>query len=330
MSELLADLRPEAARTPGEYVALLRRLRKLSSLTYREISERAEVVGDVLPTSTLATMLGRNTLPREQLVAALVRACGLGPGEVERWLDVRRQLVSDEMPEPNGAPAQQAGPNLRNQMGPVRPTEEPDSLTRTRRGWPIPAAIGFVAGALVATAASIALAAGRSPEPSQPQQENRLVGRDEQASAELPEPGGYRLRLAHSGMCVSERPESDLGHVFQTDCADAMPPMTLDAVGDELFRIRTNHPRFGQGCMGVDHASRESPGIVADGYCDTDSAQDFRLEPVAKPVQGFRIRPAHSNMCLGVVDGSTDVWAPVRQLHCEEDAASQVFLLDPA
>lgn len=146
----------------------------------------------------------------------------------------------------------------------------------------------------------------------------------------MPVPGPYRLRLAHTRLCVSERPDSDLGHLFQTDCAAAMPAMTLTDEGDRIFRIRTDHPRFGPGCMGVDHGNKDDNGMVADSFCDTGGGQEFRLEPVIVPALGYRIRPVHSGMCLGVVNGATGDWAPVRQLACDANAVGQVFLLDPA
>lgn len=83
---------PECAENPAQYVALLRRVRDESGLTYRMIQRRAEAAGSVLPPSTLATMLSRQTLPREDLVTALLTACGLGPDEVNGWLRARRRI----------------------------------------------------------------------------------------------------------------------------------------------------------------------------------------------------------------------------------------------
>ncbi|MGC4759729.1 peptidoglycan-binding protein [Micromonospora trifolii] len=80
---------PQAA-TAGEYVALLRDVRRCSGLTYREISRRASAAGHWLPASTLATMLGRITLPRERTVVAMLAACGVP--DVERWVEMRRDI----------------------------------------------------------------------------------------------------------------------------------------------------------------------------------------------------------------------------------------------
>ncbi|WP_328534855.1 peptidoglycan-binding protein [Micromonospora zamorensis] len=78
--------------TAGEYVALLRDVRRRSGLTYREITRQASAAGHWLPPSTLATMLGRTTLPRERTVVALLVACGSTPADVRRWVETRRNI----------------------------------------------------------------------------------------------------------------------------------------------------------------------------------------------------------------------------------------------
>ncbi|MEF9904149.1 RICIN domain-containing protein [Streptomyces sp. P9-A2] len=101
-------LEPGGARTPAEYVGLLRRLKEHSGLTYRQLEERAAERGEVLARSTLADVLRRDALPRAELVSALVRACS--PGEdVAEWLAARERLAERERladaerPEASGA-----------------------------------------------------------------------------------------------------------------------------------------------------------------------------------------------------------------------------------
>lgn len=91
MDDAVRNPVPQAA-TAGEYVAMLRDVRRRSGLTYRELARRASAAGHWLPPSTLATMLGRTTLPRERTVVALLAACGTPAAEVERWLETRRDL----------------------------------------------------------------------------------------------------------------------------------------------------------------------------------------------------------------------------------------------
>ncbi|RSS41021.1 helix-turn-helix domain-containing protein, partial [Streptomyces sp. WAC08241] len=80
---------PRGARSPAEFLARLQALKDWSGLTYRELSVRAEARGDVLPRSTVANMLSRTTLPREELLTAFVRACGTGPVAHARTKAVR-------------------------------------------------------------------------------------------------------------------------------------------------------------------------------------------------------------------------------------------------
>ncbi|MGW3626718.1 helix-turn-helix domain-containing protein [Streptomyces sp. NPDC000880] len=83
---------PEQAQSSVEFVAQMQALKDWSGLTYRELTARADAVGDILPRSTVANMFSRSTVPREELVAAFVRACGCGPGTTETWLRVRKEL----------------------------------------------------------------------------------------------------------------------------------------------------------------------------------------------------------------------------------------------
>ncbi|WP_165947275.1 helix-turn-helix transcriptional regulator, partial [Micromonospora sp. 15K316] len=85
---------PTTATSPEQYVTLLRRVRDQSGLAYREIARRAHRNGDVLPASTLATMLGRATLPRRDVVTALLRACDLPDDRLSAWLAAWGRLAS--------------------------------------------------------------------------------------------------------------------------------------------------------------------------------------------------------------------------------------------
>ncbi|MFD0368953.1 helix-turn-helix domain-containing protein [Streptomyces sp. NPDC127114] len=84
---------PRGARNPAEFVARLQLLKNWSGLTYRELSARSAALGDVLPRSTVANMLARATLPREELLAAFVRACGVDPDGQADWEAVRKELA---------------------------------------------------------------------------------------------------------------------------------------------------------------------------------------------------------------------------------------------
>ncbi|GIH08907.1 hypothetical protein Rhe02_69740 [Rhizocola hellebori] len=97
---------PYRAQTQREFVALLRQLKECSGLTYRQMEIRAERLGFRLARSTVASVLSRNTLPRQELVQAIVHACGQDPLP---WLQARRRLsAAGHKPdaESSDAPAQ--------------------------------------------------------------------------------------------------------------------------------------------------------------------------------------------------------------------------------
>ncbi|MEV4460105.1 helix-turn-helix domain-containing protein [Microbispora sp. NPDC049633] len=127
---------PESLTNPAEFVAALGRLRQWSGLTYRQLTAAAKAAGDVLPTSTIAGALGRTTLPREEFVAAFVRACGLGEAETARWVAHRKRLAAgmtlpaapqDETTGPETTGPETTGPET---TGPDRP-EQPGPADRS-------------------------------------------------------------------------------------------------------------------------------------------------------------------------------------------------------
>ncbi|MEU3604566.1 tetratricopeptide repeat protein [Streptomyces sp. NPDC035033] len=87
---------PGRARTAAEFVTLLRTAKNRSGLSYRMLEREARKAGDHLPVSTLANALGRRSLPRPEVVAALVRACGGDPATVREWLAAHEALAQRE------------------------------------------------------------------------------------------------------------------------------------------------------------------------------------------------------------------------------------------
>lgn len=77
---------PAAATDAATFMAELRRLKTWSGLSFRQLDRRAAAVGDTLPYSTASTMLGKNRLPREELLIAFVKACGLHGDDLYAWL----------------------------------------------------------------------------------------------------------------------------------------------------------------------------------------------------------------------------------------------------
>ncbi|XVQ83504.1 helix-turn-helix domain-containing protein [Microbispora siamensis] len=128
-----APPQPDGLTTPAEFVAALGRLRQWSGLTYRQLTAAAKASGDVLPTSTIAGALGRTTLPREEFVAAFVRACGLGEAETARWVAHRKRLAAGMTPpaEPPDAAAPDHPPVPPEQPG---QDDRPDRADRFEPG----------------------------------------------------------------------------------------------------------------------------------------------------------------------------------------------------
>src|SRR5687767_4825582 len=83
------EIEPESAYTAADFVALLRLLKERSGLTYRQLERRASQLGERLPHSTISTAFNRRALPRHELVASIVLACGEEPETVAAWVRAR-------------------------------------------------------------------------------------------------------------------------------------------------------------------------------------------------------------------------------------------------
>lgn len=97
----------------------MRALKTAAHVGFRTLETRAEAAGDVLPKSTLVAVLGRDTLPREEVVAAFVRACGLDEEAVERWLLVRRRIAGGGRPDGLELPVDPPPPMPAEPVSPV-------------------------------------------------------------------------------------------------------------------------------------------------------------------------------------------------------------------
>ncbi|GAA2587532.1 helix-turn-helix transcriptional regulator [Actinomadura fulvescens] len=89
--QLIPD--PSQAGTAAEFVAMLRQLKEGAGRSFRELERAAKANGDSLPASSAAAALGRTTLPRRELVAVLVRACGGDDDDVANWVSHCKRLA---------------------------------------------------------------------------------------------------------------------------------------------------------------------------------------------------------------------------------------------
>jgi hypothetical protein len=90
---------PAAARTPAEFVEAMRRLKRWTGFGFRQLEKRATAGGHALPRSTLTVALARDTVPREDLVAAFAHACGCDEDQTAGWVAARRRVAAAGVPD---------------------------------------------------------------------------------------------------------------------------------------------------------------------------------------------------------------------------------------
>ncbi|MGW3419130.1 RICIN domain-containing protein [Streptomyces phaeochromogenes] len=341
---------PQEPQNAAEFAARLRRLKDRSGLSYRQLEERAAERGEVLPRSTLADVLRHDALPRPEMLTAFLNACGAGH-EVEAWLAARNRIAESEPPgtrqqqeqpagqypnqaedqeheqaheyeqerahahvqAPGGSPAGPRGASAPNpEAGPPHPLRRLRRLVGSRRR---------LSGAVL----TLLVLAGGGYLASE-------AGKDaEDSDGASPVPGTYRIRSLTSSLCLSERDGEETGSVYQFDCGRGLLTYALEDQGDGVYRIRSLHPVFGYGCLGVTGGSTRGGARMADDYCGhRGNAERFRLKPVGTDgPRGYRIMPLHSDSCVSVPGGSKKNWTPVLQLPCGPDESGQTFRFDP-
>ncbi|BCJ33921.1 hypothetical protein Athai_14240 [Actinocatenispora thailandica] len=132
---------PTAPADRAAFMVELRRLKAWSGRSYRQLERRARAAGDTLPYSTAASMLGRDRLPREELLVAFVRACGID--DVRPWAAARAALDQGAPPrtDPDRAPVSMQPADLGPAPGSVRTIADHTSIGAERgRGYSIGAA----------------------------------------------------------------------------------------------------------------------------------------------------------------------------------------------
>ncbi|WP_199484913.1 hypothetical protein [Actinomadura craniellae] len=154
--------RPDEAADAAELVAAMRRLKNWSGHSYRELERRAAAAGDALPRSTVTLALTRDTLPREDMLAAFVRACGGDDDQVRCWITARRRIA--------GAGRTGPDPAVRVEELPRRPDTAYRGVRRLVAALTVVVAVvGAVAVfALVENEANRTAPAGSDPAPGPP------------------------------------------------------------------------------------------------------------------------------------------------------------------
>jgi len=332
---------PANAATAAEYVAALARLRRWSGLTYRQLAAKT---GGALPPSTMAGVLGRTTLPREDFVVAFVTACGLDEAQIDRWVRARRNLAAGvagesapvaRKPGPRADVPAGAAPEPAAETPAAEPSapQEPRRTARAaaRRWWPAFVAAAGVAAVLV-TALTIPGGAGETSE-GQASAGRAVSGPTSDGLRD----GWYRMSPVHvidRDLCIGEGRErsgrTDRPLAVQRPCADLTPDTYLKAVGAGVYEIQWHHPEHGVGCLTVDQAHVGDRTLLAPADCTEAAHQRFLLEP-ERAGRGYVLRPVHSGKCVGLLYGEADVHsgAELAQQTCS-GRRDQIFRFEPA
>ncbi|MFC8368201.1 helix-turn-helix domain-containing protein [Streptomyces sp. NPDC057239] len=320
---------PAEARTAREYVALLRELKEHSGLTFRQLEQRAAERDEVLARSTLADVLRRDALPRAEVVAALVRACGAGE-DVPEWLTARERLAAGEDPTAGEDPATGEDPTAGEDPATdgtdqePEPPDGPPEPSDPRRGrTAMTAALASLGTVVLLAVGAVVLL---------PQDD----GAENTKSTATPTTSSYsRIRPARAPeLCLTDgdvrrNGESKLLAV-QRPCAEATPPRVyLQRADDGRYQIQFRHPEHGTGCLTVlgDGAFQNTLEPWEDCRAGGDS-QWFRLER-ADGADRWRLHSARDDgLCVGVRGGAEEAGAVIVAERCAERAGDdQVFLI---
>ncbi|NUR70393.1 MAG: XRE family transcriptional regulator [Hamadaea sp.] len=295
MTDLGID--PASANSAAQFVDLLRRVRVASELSYRQIAQRARAQGVALPISTLATALNRDTMPRQEVVTAMLLACGCSREELAVWLAARRRIVTSTPSTADETESPETSPDTPD--APVAGRWNRLPLNRVSI-WALVAAI-VVAGAGVTWWAT-----DRAPE------KPAAVPTDSNATV--------RVRPLTGPGCLSEHTGST-GYLFIEPCEQAFPTLKVESVAGGAVRFRTSHPEFGEGCMGVDPVADDDR--PSDGYCTDVKHQLFTLSEAGG---GHLLRNVELGQCLAVrpeAGARAVVFAA-----CSADDPAQLFAVD--
>ncbi|MDA3647494.1 helix-turn-helix domain-containing protein [Saccharopolyspora indica] len=291
------DLRPSGIGSAAEFMHGLRRMRSASGLTYRQLEARARARGDVLPYSTVATALRRDSLPRRELTAMFVRACGTAPEEAAEWLACYDRLSAAPTavapaPEPAAEPE----------------TPEPAAIppvTRLGKFHPVTAVAALVA----CVGFAVFLLAG--PDMVRP-----------------PNVSWFAIRTPHD-TCLDFTTKDELGNPFVTEqpCKSNPRPDQRFALEEQepgVFRIKVYNPETNGStrCMDIGERSQLRPQACVE----SSMTQLFQLESAAGKwrIQDFR------GECFALVSPQPGLPREVRHSSCADPTDDDVFHLVPA
>ncbi|MFE9749596.1 helix-turn-helix domain-containing protein [Saccharothrix saharensis] len=303
-----------SVRDAAAFVAVLRELKERSGLTLRGLEEKAAEQGEVLARSTVADMLRKDSLPRPELLAAYVRACGVD--EPEPWLRARERLAA-------GVVAPAAG------TSPGRAPWRRPSLVLT----------AVVVAALVATAVVLRHDATTVPDPAVPDPavpdpavHSRTTGPRADLLPLPPDGSQVRVHAADAPeLCLTEGRDS-IGrypHAVAAlrPCPEPGPRVFLDPVDDESAAVKWEHPVDREiGCLTVLRSGPAIHLLEPRNHCAADDLdQLFRVERVEG--DRYRFRSAGGSACVGLRGGAVVEGAEAVREPCA-DSPGQEFTVE--
>jgi len=315
-----AALQPPSVSSEEEFVVALRRLRERSGLTFKEIEKRTSARDSLpLPASTLATALHRRNAPRPEVVAALVKVCGGDESVVAEWLAAREALVHPLGPE--SAPAASEPPP---QDPPAEDAPEHEVLQKAfrksgRRAIVVLVTIIFLVCA-VSLYGPLRSSEGSRDDPSPTPSASPSPTPAAATSGASPKIGTGLLKIG--GLCLTEHEHDQTGRVYLSDCKRSFPPRALKPFSG-FWRVTTDHPQFGAGCMGVVDGSLKAGIDMSDDTCDRIQTDLFTLEHVNN---GYLLQPNDHHLCVGV-EGKPKAGAKLKQIACDRKAPGQIFTI---
>ncbi|MCF3102383.1 helix-turn-helix domain-containing protein [Streptomyces roseoverticillatus] len=286
------------ARDAGEFTDRMRRLKERSGLTYRELEQRAQDRGEVLPRSTLSDVLQRRSLPRPELLIAFLHVCGVeDEREIESWLETRIRI------------------------------EGTSGNRRRFRSKPLAAAV--IAVLLLAVGLLAAGVWTLLPDDGD--------GDGEARTPAAPAVRGWvEIRPARTpDLCLTEGRDRSGAYAnaiaAQRPCKEAKPPHTyLKPVHDgpdAPHYIEWHHPAHGTGCLTI-RRSAPAKGMLEpwDACSRSNKDQHFHVEPAGAESR-YRLRAEATSQCIGITDGDTRPEAEAVEKPCT-DGPDQQFLIE--
>ncbi|WP_433269175.1 hypothetical protein ACQPZF_06215 [Actinosynnema sp. CS-041913] len=326
-------LRPPRAADAAEFVAAMRELRVRSGYSFRQLERRSARVGEVLPSSTLSSALTRSTLPREQIVTALVRACGGDEDTAAAWALVRADLAAAavEAAEPEAVELEAAEPETAEIDAAERETQQPNPpeyapTEPTRRSshyrWLALAAVA-AAIVLVAVLPNIPKAAdqpGAAPT-------STTTTTTDATTAETTTTAEAATSAGAAPVVQNPNPTAQPAPTTTAPPQQQPQPPPVGAPGDGIQRIRLGHTGL---CVGEGQEKFTSAPRTVLGQHDCATASPpTGLERL--PDGAFRIKLHHPEFgvgCATVDYGGTDPGVLLAGDNCG-DRPEQKFTLEP-